>query len=277
MLDEPDGNDALRDIVRAGLIDLARGLRFFSRLPVPVLPFETDPHGSPDLGGMTRALPFAGIAIGCLPALVLAASLALGLGTWLSAALSIAAMTVSTGALHEDGLADLADAFGGATRERRLAIMRDSRLGSYGASALILAFTLRIGALATLATHLDPWSAGFAVLAAACLSRVAGVAPLAFLPPARTDGLSHAVGQPSRDSFWIAAILALCLTIVLGILGHWPRSGIALMLAAAGASAFLVTRLARRLLGGQTGDVAGAGQQSAEVAVLIGLLIAVAP
>jgi adenosylcobinamide-GDP ribazoletransferase len=259
------------------MIDLARSLRFFSRLPVPALRFEGDPHGIPDLGGMVRALPFAGIVIGLPSALVLAAALALGLGPWLSAILSVATMTVATGALHEDGLADLADGLGGSTRERRLAIMRDSRLGSYGASALILAFALRIGVLATLAERLDTRGTFLAILAAACLSRVAGIAPLAFLPPARTDGLAHSVGQPSRDSFWIAALLALCVTIALGFLGGWPRGGIGLMLAAAGLSGLLVTRLAARLLGGQTGDVAGAAQQLAEAAVLTGLLITIAP
>ncbi len=86
-----------------------------------------------------------------------------------------------------------------------------------------------------------------------------------------------AVGQPSRDSFWIAALLALCVTIALGFLGGWPRGGIGLMLAAAGLSGLLVTRLAARLLGGQTGDVAGAAQQLAEAAVLTGLLITIAP
>ncbi|MET0745262.1 MAG: adenosylcobinamide-GDP ribazoletransferase [Microvirga sp.] len=277
MLEEPVRRGGRQGGWRSVLVDLARCLRFFSRLPVPALRFEGDPHGPPDLGGMIRALPVAGPIIAVPSALVLAAALALGLGPWLSATLSVAVLTVSTGALHEDGLADLADGLGGATRERRLAIMRDSRLGSYGASALILAFALRIGALATLAERLEPWGAGLAILAAASLSRVAGVAPLAYLPPARTDGLSQAVGQPSRDSFWIAAILALCVTIALGVLAAWPRGGIGLMLAAAALSGLVVTRLSARLLGGQTGDVAGAAQQLAEAAVLTGLLITLPP
>ncbi|MBM6594647.1 adenosylcobinamide-GDP ribazoletransferase [Microvirga pudoricolor] len=270
-------NKAAPSAWQAGLIGLARCVRFFSRLPVPGLPFEADPHAAPDLSGMVRALPFAGLVIGLPASLVLAASLALGLDSWLCATLSIAALAVSTGAMHEDGLADLADSFGGATRERKLAIMKDSLVGSYGVCALILAFLLRIGALAALADRLDALPVCLGFLAACSLSRLAGVAPLAFLPPARSDGLSRGVGQPSRDSFWIGAILATCVTILLGFFGGLPKAGIGLMLIAAALAGWLVTRLSRRLFGGQTGDVAGAGQQAAEIAVWLALLIAVTP
>src|SRR5918995_350416 len=118
-------------------VDLVQALRFYSRLP--------------------------------LPALAMGVALVLGLGPWLAATLSVAVMTLTTGALHEDGLADTADSFGGATRERRLEIMRDSRIGSYGTAALILAFALRIGALAALVSRVDSSAAFAAVLIAALL------------------------------------------------------------------------------------------------------------
>src|SRR5919107_3544644 len=164
---------------QAWAVDLARAVRFYSRLPVPRLTFEGDPHALPDFRTMTRALPVAGLVIGIVPALVLGVALALRLGPWLSAALSVAAMTLVTGAFHEDGLADTADGFGGgATPERRLAIMKDSLIGSFGGSALVLAFTLRIAALATLAERVPAGSAAAAVLIAAVLSRTAGLLPL---------------------------------------------------------------------------------------------------
>jgi adenosylcobinamide-GDP ribazoletransferase len=273
---DPKPADAL-SAWQAVLIDLARCLRFYSRLPVPRLPWEADAHAVPEMRGLVRVVPLAGIVIGLLPALALGLALRLGLEPWLSATLSVTAMTIATGVLHEDGLADLADSFGGATRERKLAIMKDSLLGSYGATALILAFALRIGALATLAARLEPVSAGLAVMALAGLSRTAGLAPLTFLPPARPDGAAHAVGQPARDVFWLAAILCAVLAILLGLLGGLPKGAISLMLLGTGLAGWLMIRLSARLFQGQTGDVAGATQQMAEIVAMIGLLIAIEP
>jgi adenosylcobinamide-GDP ribazoletransferase len=261
---------------RGILVDLARCLRFYSRLPVPVLPWEQDPHALPDFPKLTRVLPVAGLVLGVLPALVLVGALQLGFGPWLSATLSVAAMTLTTGAFHEDGLADTADSFGGATRERRLAIMRDSLIGSYGSSALILSFALRIGALAALVSRVDLSAAFAAILIAASLSRTAGLMPLVFLPPARLDGASHAVGQPTRETFWFAAALAAVIA-ALGAIADLPPAGIGLMLTLSALSGWGLTRLAARHIQGQTGDIAGAAQQVAEIAALIGLLTVTEP
>ncbi len=142
---------------RGALYDLAGCLRFYSRLPVPQLPGEPDPHRSPDFTTLPRMLPLAGLILALPAALVLAAGWAVGLGPFLAATLAVAVAVVATGALHEDGLADVADGFGGgATRERRLEIMRDSRIGAYGGAALVLALALRIGALATLLDRIRP-------------------------------------------------------------------------------------------------------------------------
>jgi len=258
------------------LTDVARCLRFYSRLPVPPLPWEPDPHALPDFARMTWAVPLAGLVLGLVPSLVLVGALAVDLGPWLAAVLSVTAMTITTGAFHEDGLADTADSFGGATRERRLAIMRDSLIGSFGASSLVLAFALRIGALAEVASRLGPRGGAIAIVIAAALSRTAGLMPLVFLAPARHDGASHAVGQPTRDTFWRAVALAGGLAVLLGLLAPFPASGIVLMLALSGLSGWALTRLAARHIGGQTGDIAGAAQQVAEIAALIGLLTMVA-
>jgi len=258
-------------------IDLAQALRFYSRLPVPALPWEQNPHALPDFPRLARVLPLAGLVLGALPALVMAGALGLDLGPWLAAMLAVGAMTVTTGAFHEDGLADTADSFGGATRERRLDIMRDSRIGSFGAAALILALALRIGALATLISRSDGTAAAAAILITAALCRTAGLMPLVFLPPARLEGASYAVGQPPRESFWTAAGLAAFVAIVLGVLGGLPFSGILLMIVLSALSGYGMIRFADRHIQGQTGDIAGATQQVAEIAALIGLLTVIHP
>jgi adenosylcobinamide-GDP ribazoletransferase len=262
---------------QAVAVDLAHCVRFYSRLPVPALPWEQNAHALPSFPRLVRMIPLAGLLIGLLPAALLGCALLLDLGPWLAAILSVAAMAVTTGALHEDGLADLADSFGGTTREKRLEIMRDSRIGSFGASALFLALALRIGALATLAIRVDGAAVMAAILIVASLSRTAGLMPLVLLPPARRDGVSKAVGQPARETFWLAAGIAGGIAVVLGALAGLPPLGIALMLVLAGLAGLALTGFASRHLGGQTGDIAGAAQQVAEIAALIGLLTVVQP
>jgi adenosylcobinamide-GDP ribazoletransferase len=257
---------------RTATTDLAHCVRFYSRLPVPALPFEHDAHAPPSFPRLLRMIPVAGLVLGLLPAAVMGLALLVDLGPWLAATLSVAAMVLTTGALHEDGLADTADSVGGTTREKRLEIMRDSRIGSFGASALFLSLALRIGALTALAMRIDGGAILAAILIVASLSRTAGLMPLVFLPPARLDGMSQAVGQPARKTFWQAGGIAILLAVVLGAFSGLPAAGIALMLLLSGLAGLALTRFAERHLGGQTGDIAGAAQQAAEVAALIGLL-----
>ncbi len=260
---------------RGALYDLAGCLRFYSRLPVPQLPGEPDPHRSPDFTTLPRMLPLAGLILALPAALVLAAGWAVGLGPFLAATLAVAVAVVATGALHEDGLADVADGFGGgATRERRLEIMRDSRIGAYGGAALVLALALRIGALATLLDRIGHAAVTGLILAAA-LSRVAALAPMVLLAPARPGGLSASVGRPGRAS--LATALGLGAVLALGAVPlGLPLGGVALMILGAGLAALGLTRLARARIGGQTGDVIGACQQVAEIAALLALVAATA-
>lgn len=256
--------------------DLAACLRFYSRLPVPALPGEGDPHGAPDFRTAPRMLPLAGAILALPASLALLAAWGLGLGPFLAATLAAATGILVTGALHEDGLADVADGFGGgATRERRLEIMRDSRIGAYGGVALVLALALRIGALATL---LDRTGAGtaLALVLAAALSRIAALAPMALLAPARPDGAGAAVGRPSPATLGWAGASAVLLALIGAGLGL-PLLGVALMLGLASLAAGAVTALARSRIGGQTGDVIGACQQAAEIAALLALVAATAP
>ncbi|KQP79319.1 MULTISPECIES: adenosylcobinamide-GDP ribazoletransferase [unclassified Methylobacterium] len=254
--------------------DLAGCLRFYSRLPVPRLPGEGDPHAVPDFRSLPRMLPLAGLILGLPGAGVLLGAWGLGLGPFLAASLAVTAGVLVTGALHEDGLADVADGFGGgANPARRLEIMRDSRIGAYGGVALMLSLALRIGALATLLDRVGSLAALALVLAAA-LSRSAALAPLALLAPARPGGAGASVGRPSRETLATATALALALTLAALALGLPPWGG-GLMIGLGLAAALGVTALAQRQIGGQTGDVVGAAQQAAEIAALLGLLAAI--
>ena len=260
---------------RGALYDLAGCLRFYSRLPVPQLPGEPDPHRTPDFTRLPRMLPLAGLILALPAALTLAAGWRIGLGPFLAATLAVAVMVLATGALHEDGLADVADGFGGgATPERRLEIMRDSRIGAYGGVALVLALALRIGALATLLDRTG-YAAATALLLAASWSRVAALAPMVLLPPARPWGLSAAVGRPGRATLATALATGLGLALLALPLGL-PFHGVGLMILLAGLATLGLTRLARHEIGGQTGDVIGACQQAAEIAALLGLVAALA-
>lgn len=254
--------------------DLAACLRFYSRLSVPRLPGEGDPHAVPDFRTVPRMLPLAGLLIALPSAATLLGAWALGLGPFLAATLSVTVGALVTGALHEDGLADVADGFGsGGTRERRLEIMRDSRIGAYGGVALVLSLALRIGTLATLLDRTGAHAAVALVLAAA-ISRTAALAPMVVLDPARPGGAGAAVGRPTRNTLVVAMGLSLGLA-VLALAFGLPAGGIALMLGSTALAAYTVIALARRQIGGQTGDVVGACQQAAEIAGLIGLVAAI--
>jgi adenosylcobinamide-GDP ribazoletransferase len=264
-----------RSAMRQMALDLADALQFFSRLPAGWFPVGTDETRRPSgFSAVVRVLPVAGLLIGIVPALVLVAALRLDLDSFLAAILAIGTLTAVTGGLHEDGLADTADSLGASTRERRLSIMRDSHIGAYGTTALILAFALRIGAVAALSDRIGAAAAFAAVTIVASLSRTACVTPLAFLPHARSDGASHAVGRPSREAFWFAAALAGGLAVLFGALAGIPLRGAAAMIVCASLAALVMTWFSARHIGGQTGDIAGATQLLAEIAALLGLLIA---
>lgn len=256
------------------LIATAICVRFFSRLPVPAMPGETDLHAAPDFRAVPRALPLAAPVIALPAALTLTIFGATGLDALVVAALALAVSVAVTGALHEDGLADSADGlFGGRTAERRLEIMKDSRVGSYGAVAIGLSLLLRASALAAIIDMAGIGAGVAALLAAACWSRMEGLFLLADEAPARKDGASAAVGRPTGKTVWIAAGLSLAILAGLGWAGSLPIAGLTLGLAFARALTLGLGRLARRLIGGQTGDIVGAAQQGAEIAIYLGLAI----
>ncbi|MGY6567874.1 MAG: adenosylcobinamide-GDP ribazoletransferase [Salinarimonas sp.] len=264
--------------LRVAILDLARALRFFSRLPVPALPFERDPHDMPDFSRMTRMLPLAGALIALPGALVLLIALALGLPPLPAATLALAVTLIVSGGLHEDGLADCCDALGArGDRERRLAIMKDPSIGSFGAAGLLLALIMRVSLVAGIAELAGAGAAAAALIAMAGISRWMALWLMLRLPPARTSGASASAGRIRPRDYGVAGVIALILGLVTLIpTGHGLFAALfalALALILAGATVLFCESLARRLLGGQTGDVIGATQQLSEIAALTALLI----
>jgi len=250
-------------------------LRFWSRLPVPPLPGESQSHAAPDFRMVPRALPFAALVIALPAALVMLAAGLAGVSGLVGAALALTALALTTGAFHEDGLADTADGlFGGHTVERRLEIMKDSRVGSYGALALGLSLLLRASLLAMILDRSGAWAAAAAVLAVAPWSRAEALHLLATQAPARSSGAAAAVGQPTPATARIALGLSLALALGLAFAAQLPLAGLLIGLALAHGAALGLAGLARRLIGGQTGDILGAAQQLAEIAIYLGIALA---
>jgi adenosylcobinamide-GDP ribazoletransferase len=224
---------------------------------VPVAPRRTAPEG--------RAVPWFPI-VGALVGLATAGLYAVGrelVPPLVAATVAVIGQVLLTGAFHEDGLADTADAAGGADRADRLRILDDPVHGTYGVVALVLALVLRLGAIAG-------FTAGqaFAVLPAAhALSRAAAVVLMGTMPAASERGLAASAGRGlSRGGRDLAGLAGL--GVAAALLGGWAL----LAVATAVVGAVLVAAYARRTLGGVTGDLLGATQQLVELGVLVVLL-----
>lgn len=243
-----------------GLFQMA--LLFLTRLPVGAPPVYSDTA----MARSARYFPAVGGIVGGISALIWV------LASWvfppvIAAMAAVTAGLFVTGALHEDGLADLADGLGGsADRARALEIMRDSRIGSYGALALILGLGLKIAALAGLPTEVGV----LGLIAAHVVSRSVVVGVMASTSYARKTG----AGQFARDGLTratvaIAMVSGGLVVLILGFSLGWAG----LIGAATAAAVGLAIRgLCQRRLGGYTGDVLGAIQQCTEIATLLGIL-----
>lgn len=213
------------------------------------------------------AFPLVGAVIGAAQGLVLSMLATLGFPALVAAALTVAAIAALTGALHEDGLADTADGFGGgATRRRKLEIMRDSRIGTYGVLALVSMILVKVSALAAIASQSWPQIVGLGAAGAAA-SRALMVWLLHAMPPARTDGLASMAGRPTRDVTAAAVTVGLGLAVVLGWLALGPGAGLLAALLAC-LMAVAIKWLSLRQIGGHTGDVCGATQALSEMLML---------
>lgn len=252
---------------------VARALRFWTRVDLPVFSFEVDPHAPPVMNELASAVPVAGALIGASGAVLLLAGTVLGLPPLATAVLALALMAAVTGAMHEDGLADIADAFGaGGTIERKLEIMKDPRLGSFGVVALVLVLLLRAAILAELLVEAGCWRTALLLLAAAALARILGLWPLHALSPARSDGAGASTGGLAFESWRSGALIGGLLALAAGLIGVGLVATL-LAVAAAAAAAWATTRMADRQIGGYTGDVCGAATILAETAFLTAALV----
>ncbi len=247
------------DRLRHQLGLLIHAVRFLTRVPVPDLLAY-----APDLlGHAARYFGLVGVFVGAVGAAIWAGALWLGLPPLAAAGLALAATLLTTGGLHEDGLADCADGLGGGTdRDRALEIMRDSRIGTYGALALGMSLLLRLVCLAAL----GPVPGAAALVIAATLGRAAMVPALLLMPYARVDGLASGAARAAGAGTGMFALgTAAVVAISLG--------GIAGLVAlAVGSLAWIWVswRLMRRL-GGYTGDGLGATEQVVEIAVFLSM------
>ncbi len=231
---------------------------FCTRLPL----LRATPLAGGAIAKAAWAFPIAGLVVGLIGAIVYAIAHKFGLPAWPAAALTVAATLFATGCLHEDGLADTVDGFGGGkTREQKLDIMRDSRIGVYGVCALAIALLLRVGALASFP---DARSVVWALIASHAAARATMPALMLLLPPARSDGLSHDAGRPPSEAVAVAAVLAF---LILAICLHPIHGFLALIFLVAVVA--LMTWLSSSQIEGQTGDVLGALEQVSEIAILL--------
>ncbi len=235
--------------------DLRTAFTLLTRIPVGL------GKASPNIARAVWAFPIVGLTVGALGGLAYWGTQRLGMSPLLSGCWSIAAIVIATGAFHEDGLADVADGFGGgATRQRKLEIMRDSRLGSYGTLALIFSALIRISAVTALAR---PDKVVPALILAAMLGRSGIIVILLISKPARADGIASSLNHLPRTSALIGLAFAIGATVLL-----LPKILAATIIATTLAVSLAVAGLARRQIGGYTGDVLGTSVVVIECAVM---------
>ena len=246
-------------------------LRFLTRMPVPFVR-TVDP---PPLKDAMWTFPVVGAFVGSITGIALVLAHMARLPELFCALFALAITAMITGAFHEDGLADVADGFGGGnTREERLEIMKDSRIGAFGTLTLIITIMARASLLTALLA-LNPLAIIVLIGGAAAFSRALMVDLLWATRPARSNGLSVLAGQPTRNTTLLALAIGGLIAGVGGSAVLTPEAGV-LALVAGGLALAMVRALAMRKIGGQTGDVCGTGQILAETAMLAVYAAAVA-
>jgi len=243
-------------IARLAVDDITTCLTFYTRLP-----FSSDGRVRRSFAQAQWAAPLAGLVVGFSGGMAYFVAELIGLPDFIAAIFGLGVTMLVTGCLHEDGLADVADGFGGGSgKERKLEIMKDSRIGTYGVAALGLTMLLRWSAIAALPS---PGAAMAAFVAAHMASRALIPGFMWLVPPARENGLSAGVGAIPLEAVQGALGIGVVALFLIGFPG-------ALMAAAfLGIWFFLLKRLCEQQIGGQTGDVLGCLQQGAEIVVLL--------
>ena len=245
--------------------DMITAVRYLTRLPVPAVPYSPD-----SLARAATLFPVVGLLIGAGGA---------GLNKLLTghatrdvvAIVLLTYFVVITGGLHEDGLADAADGFGGGwNKDQILQIMRDSRIGSYGALALTLSLLARY----VLLSRLPLQTVSSYIIGAHVLCRWTTLPLSFFLPPARAqNGEGNGQGAQVARQLSVASLLFGTLFTV-GVC-YWAfRNRMWIPIAVTTAVTLLSALYYRSHIGGVTGDCYGATNQLAEVAVyLCGVLV----
>ena len=233
---------------------LRAAVSFLTVLPV------ANADGSPGARLGRAYFPAVGALIGLVAAIALVLTEA-ATTPLLGAAAAVAVLAMLTGAIHLDGLADSADGLlGRGDAARRLEVMRDPRLGSYGVAAIVVLLLLEVATLSSMA----PVRAGVALVVAGAMSRLATLAVIGFVPYVRTSGLGVAAWD-ARHRFLDLGI-GLASTAIVCVL-DWRRALVAVPVVALVTLSLAV--LARRRIGGATGDVCGAAAELAQLAVLL--------
>jgi adenosylcobinamide-GDP ribazoletransferase len=242
-------------------------LRFFTRLPVP----SWVGHSEPQLQQAARYFPLVGVIVGGIGALVTVAA-AQGLPPSLAILAGMAATLLVTGAFHEDGFADAVDGFGGGhEKERVLEIMKDSRIGSFGAIAIAMMLMAKFNALAQIDAHAGVRTVALALVAGHALSRLASTILLCTLDYVREDDSAKSKPLARRlpaAGLGLAALFGLAPCLLLISARVWVGIGLAIVVTVVAAGYFV------RRIGGYTGDCLGATQQLAELAFYVGLVCA---
>lgn len=248
----------MQTTLSVAIADLRTCFALLTRLPV---------HAQFDrTAAASWGFPVAGLVVGLIAAVICGLCLWLQMPPALTACFALTALIIPTGALHEDGLADCADGFwGGFDRPRRLEIMRDSRIGTYGVLALVLALLIQAVAMITLMADgalIGP------LIASAVLSRAGLPAMMTLLPQARSEGLSVQTGRPSGRTSALSAALGFVLAAV--CVGFVPAVYAASTVTL---TCLLCAQIAKAKIGGQTGDVLGASQVLCQLAALSGFTV----
>ena len=261
-------NADMRNLLWRRLEEFGLAVGLLTRFPLPV--FKTS--GTATIASALWAYPLAGALVGATSGAAFWLATLAGFGVASSVLVAIAAALLAAGGFHEDGLGDFWDGLGGgASREAKLIIMRDSRIGTYGVLALLLTLALQTTFLVSLQHYAGVGTVFAALIAAESAARGAIVIPLFFLLPARRDGLGATITGLTPGQLGITGLLAA--TIAVTCLG---ADGIAL-LGGAMLGAVFVTVLAWRFLGGFTGDVLGAVAATARMTALGWLALAATP
>ncbi|PKO83542.1 MAG: adenosylcobinamide-GDP ribazoletransferase [Betaproteobacteria bacterium HGW-Betaproteobacteria-11] len=251
--------------MRRELVYFFAALRFFTRLPVPAWVG----HDQAQLNHAARYFPLVGILVGALAAGVTEAA-ALVLPISLAVLLGMAASVWVTGAFHEDGFADVCDGFGGGWEKAQvLAIMKDSRVGSYAVIGVLLLLLAKWNALVEIDATFEPPLLALALVAAHAISRLASTTLIFVLDYVRDDASSRAKPLAVRLAPHELAIAAVCGLAPCLLL---PAGEVLVALLAVILVTLLLARYFVKRIGGYTGDCLGATQQLTELAFYLGLL-----